>query len=65
MTATHGGWYTLLGIRAEQRQTTATYLAMRPTHCPEDGIQLVAHPRAASILHCPFCGYEPTSQDHP
>jgi hypothetical protein len=65
MTANTGGWYGLLAILAEQRRTTATYVAMRPTHCPHDGTLLVTHPRAQAILRCQFCGFEPTGMDHP
>lgn len=60
-----GSWYGLLAIVREQRDTTRTYVSMRPIHCPIDGTLLVNHPRSQSILRCPFCSYEPTGQDHP
>jgi len=60
-----GSAYTLLGIVRENRQVAAKYKAMRPVHCPKDGTLLITHPRGVSILHCPFCGYEPTAGDHP
>jgi hypothetical protein len=63
--AVTGSWYGLLAIAREARQTDALYRAMRPVNCPQDGTLLITHPRAQAILHCPFCGYEPTGMDHP
>ena len=64
MAAESGGWFGLLAITREQRETSRAFVSMRPTHCPHDGTLLVRHPRTGA-LHCTFDGYEPTSQDHP